>query len=98
MHKREWETARDGFLEVLTVRIAIFGRYHPSVAVTAQVLGKVHCHLGQYEVALKYMKMGLKIYKEETMNLRDSHPLVEKAMNNIASIERRIKNNARLKS
>jgi tetratricopeptide (TPR) repeat protein len=88
LHKKRWENARDAYIDVLTVRVAIFGRNHPSVAITAQTLGKVFSHLSDFRNALNFMELALTVYREEPMALKDNHPLVGKTLKGIASIER----------
>ena len=67
---------------------AIFGRNHPSVAVTAQTLGRVYSSLSEFELSLKYMEIALKLFREEPMSLKDNHPLIVKLLKNIASTGR----------
>lgn len=88
LHRREWEKARDAYIQVLTVRAAIFGRNHPSVAVTAQALGRVYSSLSEFKVALKYMEIALKLFRGKPMLLKDNHPLVMKLLKNITTTDR----------
>jgi len=88
LQKRDFEKARDAYIEVLTVRQAIFGKNHPSVAVTAKTLGKVYSSLSEFGLALDYMGMALKLFREEPMLLKDKHPLVMKLRRNISTTQR----------
>jgi len=88
LHKRDWEKARDAYVEVLTVRAAIFGRNHPSVAVTAQTLGRVYTSLSEFELALKHMELALELFRGEPMSMQDNHPLVVKLLKNVATTSR----------
>lgn len=88
LHKRDWVKARDAYIEVLTVRAAIFGRNHPSVAVTAHTLGRVYSSLSEFQLALNYMEIALKLFREKPMSLKDNNPLIVKLLRNIASTGR----------
>jgi tetratricopeptide (TPR) repeat protein len=88
LHQREYIQARDAYIEVLTVRSAIFGKRHPSVAVTAATLGKVYTSLSEFDNALRFMYFALRVYKEEPNSLKDSHPVVQKILRNISRTER----------
>jgi len=83
LHRCDWEAARDAYIEVLTVRAAIFGRNHPSVAVTAQTLGRVYSSLSEFELALTYMEIALKLFREKPMSMKDNNPLIVKLLRNI---------------
>jgi len=87
LHKREWATARDLYLDVLTTRAAIFGRSHGSIPVTAQTLAKVFTRLSDFPHALRHLELALEIYKGDSMKLRDNHPLVVKVKKSIISTE-----------
>lgn len=88
LHMKEWSKAKDAYVDVLTVRAAIFGNNHPSVAVTAQTLGKVCSHLSDFDASMEYFELALSIYRGEPMMLRDSHPLISKTIRNIDRTER----------
>lgn len=88
LHKCDWVEARNAYVEVLTVRAAIFGRNHPSIAVTAQTLGRVYTSLGEFELALKHMELALKLFREKPMSMKDNHPLVVKLLKNITTTSR----------
>ena len=88
LHQKNYESARDIYTDVLIVRVAIFGRNHPSVAITAQTLGKVFSHLSDFRNALIYMELALTIYRGEPMALKDNHPLVGKVLKGMTSVER----------
>lgn len=88
LHRHEWEQARDAYVQVITVRSAIFGLNHPSVAVTAQTLGRVYSSLSDFDVALKYMELALRIYRREPMCLGDRHPLVRRVLRSIDGVQR----------
>ena len=77
LRRNEKEQAYDAYLQVLTVRIAIFGKNHASVAVTAQMLGRLCMSIAKLTEAMNYFKVCLKIYRTG-MNLKDSHSLVQK--------------------
>mmetsp|Transcript_307 Transcript_307/g.402 ORF Transcript_307/g.402 Transcript_307/m.402 type:complete len:99 (+) Transcript_307:137-433(+) len=85
---KEWAKAKDAYVDVLTVRAAIFGNNHPSIAVTAQTLGKVCSHLSDFECSLKYFELALFIYRGEPMMLNDNHPLIKGTIRNIDRTER----------
>lgn len=88
LQKKEWAAARDIYLDVMTVRAAIFGKNHASIAITAQMLGKIFYHLSDFNNALKHYGLALAIYKGEPMCLKANHPLVTKVLKNMASAER----------
>lgn len=88
LHQKNYKCARDIYTDVLTVRVGIFGRNHPSVAITAQTLGKVFSHLADFRNALLYMELALTIYRGEPMALKDNHPLVGKVLKGITNVER----------
>lgn len=87
MRKRELIEAKEVYKEVLTVRAAIFGNVHPSVAVTAQTLGTVHLWLSEFEHAFRHFNYALRLYREN-MKLKETNPLVIKALKSVESTER----------
>jgi tetratricopeptide (TPR) repeat protein len=61
--KLKWfPRAKHGFFEVLTMRTAIFGEQHPSVAVAAQSLGMAHLKMHEEEQAKAYLLQALNIF------------------------------------
>jgi len=88
MRQRELIKAIDSYVEVITVRSAIFGEMHPSVAVTSQTLGTLHLWMSNFHEALQYFNYTLRIYKSDSMKLKDRHPLVQKAHDSIKNTER----------
>lgn len=75
LRRSEKDKAYDAYLQVLIVRIAIFGKNHASVAVTAQTLGTLSMTMTKFNEAMNYFKVCLRIYRQG-MNLKDNHPLV----------------------
>ena len=57
-----YSQAKQDFLEVLTMRSAIMGHRHPSVAISAQALGTAHCKMGETEQAKAYFLQALDIF------------------------------------
>jgi tetratricopeptide (TPR) repeat protein len=88
LHKREMEVAKELYADVMLVRAYIFGKDHPSVAVTAQTLGKVYTRLSDFQNAMKHYELALEIYQGEVMKLASSHPLVVKVRDELVRVER----------
>ena len=67
MRWEHYSNAQETYSEVLLLRRAIFGcdrtgMEHPSVAVTAHMLGQVHARLSQRDKAVEYFQMAERIY------------------------------------
>lgn len=88
LQKKEWSSALGIYLDVLTARSVIFGKYHPSIAITASTLGKIYHHLSEFHNALLHYNLALSIYKGRSMNLHSNHPLVAKVYKEMGTIER----------
>lgn len=76
LRRNEKHKAYDAYLQVLTVRIAIFGKNHASVAITAQTLGILSMSISNFHQAMNFFTVCLSIYKRG-MHLKDGHPLVQ---------------------
>ena len=59
---RWYSRAKEGFMEVLTMRSAILGEQHPSVAVAAHSLGTLHIRRNETEQAKAYFMQALDIF------------------------------------
>lgn len=88
LHKRELEVAKELYTDVMIVRAHIFGKDHPSVAVTAQTLGKVYSRLSDFQNSIKHYDLALEIYQGETLRLPSNHPLVVKVRDELVNVER----------
>jgi len=91
MHQRQLAKARDAYAEVMVVRAAIFGRDHPSVAVTASTLGTIYILMSNYKEARLHYDYALRIYRGPNMNMKEHHPLVLKAQKGIDKAEKMLK-------
>lgn len=87
-HKRELDIAKELYLDVLLVRNYIFGRNHPSVAVTAQTLGKVYTRLADFHNAMKYFELALEIFQGDEMKLSSHHPIVVKVKEELMQVDK----------
>ena len=85
-HRREYEKAREAYLEVYAVRQVIFGPTHPAVAVTAHSLGSVFLNLGQIQSAKRYFCQSLEIYKQ--MKLTREHTTLQRLIRDMVALER----------
>lgn len=86
LHLNEFQDARQAYFEVWTLRKAIFGPHHPSVAVAAHCLGSAYVRLSRLDVALKYYQIALDIY--DNLRLRTDHPTVERLLMDINMLDR----------
>lgn len=87
-HKRDLDLAKELYLDVFLVRHYIFGKNHPSVAVTAQTLGKVYSRMADFHNAIKYYELALEIFQGDVMRLSPHHPLVMKVKEELIQVDR----------
>ena len=80
-HLQNLHEARQAYFEVWTMRRVVFGRNHPSVAVTAHALGGVYLRLSQVDEASKYYYSALDIYRK--LNICEEHPTVARLLSDI---------------
>lgn len=88
LQKKEYDMAKELYLDVLHVRSKIFGMYHPSIAITAQMLGKIYFYHGDFKNAMFYYELALRVYRGEQMNLKENHPLVSKVLKHLLATEK----------
>jgi len=69
--KGDYPKALATYQEVLRVRKAIWGPHHPSVAITAHALAKIHAQLGHSRESQTYFQMAKEIYTQ--LGMRYSH-------------------------
>lgn len=82
--KLHWYSrARDGFLQIMTMRAAIMGDEHPSVAVAAQSLGMVHLYMDESEQAKAYFLRALNIF---ALGGLGKHPFAETIRQNMQKL------------
>ncbi|KAL7570015.1 hypothetical protein ACA910_017059 [Epithemia clementina (nom. ined.)] len=86
MTTRNYTDARLSYLEVVSVRQAIFGIFHPSVAVAAHALANAALYLGDLEEATIYYCKALDIY--EALNLRQDHPSLARLLRDMKRMQR----------
>lgn len=68
----EFHLACEAYYEVFVVRKAIFGLYHPSVAVASQELGRVHVRLSEMDLATEYFRLAEQIYTRLKLSITNS--------------------------
>ena len=83
----EMVLAEEAYIEVLSVRKAVWGNNHPSVAVTSCSLGKTQLRLSNLTGACGYFNEALRIYRV-SMNLPNSSPIVKRVRKHITRTER----------
>jgi hypothetical protein len=86
LRRGEKEDAYLAYVQVITVRIAIFGKNHASVAVTAHILGNLSMSMAKLDEAMNYFKVCLVIYRQG-MNLKNSHPLLQKTFKALDKVQ-----------
>lgn len=82
-------TALEMYYEVWVLRQAIYGKHHPSVAVTAQALGEVCSRLSQFQQALYYFYNAKGIY--EYLSISNPNPNMIRLIESVAILERKTK-------
>ena len=79
--------AEEAYTEVMSVRKAVWGKNHPSVAVTACSLGRTQLRRSNLEGALSSFHEALRIYRV-ALNLPDSSITIQKVLKKIVRTER----------
>jgi tetratricopeptide (TPR) repeat protein len=86
LHLQEFREAAKAYEEVHSVRAAIFGDNHPSVAIAAHSLANVYLKLMQHDLSYRYYNVALDIYKR--MQLPTDHPTVARLLRDRKRLER----------
>jgi Tetratricopeptide repeat len=68
-------SAKNDFMEVLTLRTAILGPHHASVAVVARSLGMAHWQSNEHEQAKAYFLQALNVFAVSGLG---DHPMAER--------------------
>jgi Tetratricopeptide repeat len=76
-------SAKKDYLEVLTLRTAILGSHHPSVAVVAQSLGMAHWQSDEHEQAKAYFLQALNVF---AMSGLGDHPMAERIRDDVNTL------------
>jgi hypothetical protein len=84
-NRKEWVVAAQDYLAVFSWREQVFGRNHPSVAVTAHTLASIYdCRLFRLEEAREFYVIALQVYQEL------SREKSSKATVRVANIQRQL--------
>lgn len=86
LHLKEFREAAKAYEEVHSVRAAIFGENHPSVAIAAHSLANVYLKLSQHDLSYHYYNVALDVYKH--MQLPTDHPTVARLLRDRKRLER----------
>ena len=86
LHLQEFREAAKAYEEVHSVRAAIFGERHPSVAIAAHSLANVYLKLSQHDLSYHYYDVALDIYTH--MKLPTDHPTVARLLRDRKRLER----------
>lgn len=82
---QKFQEAREAYLEVLAVREAIFGAFHPSVAVASHELANTAHRLGDLDEATLYYCKALDIY--EAYELSEDHPSLARLLTDMQHMQ-----------
>jgi len=85
--KDELKLAEEAYKEVISVRAAVFGKNHPSVAVTFTTLGRIQLRQRSLDDAFLSFNSALNIYRVG-MNLNQNSKLVTRLLKYISRVER----------
>jgi hypothetical protein len=86
LHLQEFREAAKAYEEVHSVRAALFGERHPSVAIAAHSLANVYLKLSQHDLSYHYYNVALDIYTH--MQLPTDHPTVARLLRDRKRLER----------
>jgi len=78
-----YSSAKTDYFEVLTLRTAILGDTHPSVAVAAQSLGMAHLKMNEEEQAKAYFLQALNVFALAGLG---DHPIAAKLRDTVEKI------------
>jgi tetratricopeptide (TPR) repeat protein len=85
LHLGDVAGACHAYQEVFHVRRAIFGRSHPSVAISAHSVANCHYRLGSVPQSLQWYQRALDVY--EAMGLAYRHPAVARLLKDRSRLE-----------
>lgn len=83
MKLRMYSSAKNDFREVLTLRTAILGDHHPSVAVAAKSLGMAHLERQEIEEAKMFFLQALNVFALSGLG---SHPLADQLRDDVREL------------
>lgn len=83
LKQRRFELARDSYFEVLKLREAIFGTFHPCVAITARALAIAQLRLFHAKEAKFYLQAALHIYERNGLGAKSFADVVRKDLHDL---------------
>ena len=90
LKQKNFSGAKNSFFEVLKLREAIFGSYHPCVATTARALAVTHCRLFEADAARFYFQSALRICERNGVGQKNFADVIRKDLHHLNSMRRRI--------
>jgi len=85
LRMKNYNAACKAYHEVYFRRQLIFGKRHPSVAITAHYLGEVYMKLAQLNCAKKYYTRAMDLYQR--LELRDKNQSIQRLLHDISALE-----------
>lgn len=87
--QRNYTDASNSYYEVLKLREAIFGRFHPCVAVTAQALATIHTRLFQVKEATCYFQLALNVFEKSGLHRHSLAHSIRRDLNDLKLMKTR---------